>query len=148
MIEVHPKEYTLYSSMYGIMFTWVMPALFTLMGIFLIYLSVLRRVENGPPAIFALFFLAAAAWVWWRHLRMPRRIVLHADGRIEFVSPVRRVVLTPHDIVLIKPDNHQFGFLVVKWASGKLTLLNQFNGFHELLTYIEAVNPAVEIRGC
>jgi hypothetical protein len=32
--------------------------------------------------------------------------------------------------------------------AGRVVLVNQFDGFHEFLTALEATNPSVEIRGC
>ena len=148
MPEVQPAEYRLYSNMGYFMMTWVIPAFMTIVGGIFFYFTFIRPAGKGPPPLFAVFFLAAVAWIWYRQLRMPHRIVLTADGQIEFVAPARRVVVTARDIVSIRPERNQFGYLVVRWGSGKLTLLNQFDGFHELLTQIKNLNPAVEFRGC
>jgi hypothetical protein len=148
MREANPKEYTLYSNAYFIIFIWVVPTILTLVAGLFFYFGLAHRTPDGPPLFVAVFPLAAAAWAWWRHVRMPQRIVVQSDGRIEFVGPLLRVTLTPRDIVSIKPDRRQFGFLIVKHEAGTFRLLNQFNGFHELLTYIEATNPGVEMRGC
>jgi hypothetical protein len=148
MHKVDPREYTLCSKAYLRMFTWVMPVFFAFAACVVFSISVIHREADSPPPFTAVFFLAAAVWCWFFYGRMPRRIVRHADGRIEFVSPFRRVTVTAREIVSIKPDRSHLGLLVVKWGSGKVTLLNQFDGFHELLTYLETVNPAVEFRGC
>ena len=148
MIDDKREEYRLYSNVGSVVLNWVAPSLVTLVGIILFYLSFARPAPDGPPPALAVFFLLGVAWLWSRQLRMPRRIILHGDGHLEFVSPVRRVVLNAQDIISIKPDMHQFGFLIVRWGSGKLRLLNQFDGFHDLLARIKLVNPAVEIRGC
>jgi hypothetical protein len=148
MLKVDPREYTLYTKAHLRMFTWVMPVFFVLAACLVFYSSVVRRGPDSPPPFVAVLFLACAAWFWFFYGRMPRRIVRHADGRIEFVSPMRRLMVTAREIVSIKPDRSHLGLLVVKCHSGKVTLLNQFDGFHELLTYIETTNPAVEFRGC
>ena len=148
MSEVDPREYRPYSNLNMILFAWLGPVMLLFMGGLFLYLGFVRPKNDGPPPALAAPLLVASAWLLWRQLLLPRRIVRHPDGRIEFVSPIRRVVLTPREIVSIRPDRRQFGFLVVKWGSGRLRLLNQFDGFHELLTYIESANPAVEIRGC
>ena len=148
MPEVRPAEYRLYSRAMNLMLTWVAPTLMTLMGVAFLYSSVIRPLKNGPPVFFAFFFTGFAVFFWFRQLRRPHRIAIRADGEIEFVGPIRRVVVAARDIISIKPDRSQFGFLVIRWGSRKLTLMNQFDGFHELLTYIKSVNPGVEIRGC
>lgn len=130
------------------MLNWGAPGLVTLLGIGFLYVSVARPAPDSPPPVFALVLLIGAALLCVRQLRMPRRIILHEDGRLEFVSPVRRVVITAQEITSIKPDGSQLGFLIVRWGAGKLRLLNQFDGFHDLLARIRLVNPGVEIRGC
>jgi hypothetical protein len=146
VIDTSPKEYRLYSKIYFVLFVWVTPGLFVLVGAFMLYLGIAHSTD--PPALAALWPLALGGFIWWRNARMPQRIVRHPDGRIEFECPIRRVILTPREIVSIRPDRRQFGFLVIKHDSGTLRLLNQFTGFHELLTYIEAANPAAELLGC
>jgi hypothetical protein len=141
-------EYRQYSNLASFMLNWGAPGLVALMGIGFLYLSVARPMQDSPPPVFALVLLIGMALFWVRQLRMPRRIILHEDGRLEFVSPVRRVVITVQDITSIKPDGSQLGFLIVRWGAGKLRLLNQFDDFHDLLSRIKQANPGVEIRGC
>ena len=141
-------EYRLHSNFASFMLNWGGPGLVTLVTAVLLYVSVARPAQDSPPPVVAVVLLIGAALFWVRQFRMPRRIILHEDGRLEFVSPVRRVVITVQDITSIKPDGTQFGYLIVRWGAGKLRLLNQFDGFHDLLARIKLVNPAVEIRGC
>src|SRR5262245_48350124 len=124
------------------------PGLVAVLGCGFLYACVAPRAPDSPPTVFALVLLIGVVLFWVRQLRMPRRIILHEDGRLEFVSPIRRVAMTAQEIASIKPDGSQLGFLTVRWGAGKLRLLNQFDGFHDLVTRIKRLNPGVEIRGC
>ena len=122
--------------------------MFILFSAVWLFVTIAKATQVGPPLLFGLLMATVGGLLFWQSALMPRRIIRHADGRIEFVCLARSVMLTPREIVSIRPDRRQFGFLVLKHESGKLRLLNQFTGFHELLTYIESVNPAVELYGC
>jgi hypothetical protein len=147
MTEVAPREFRIYSRATYVMFTWGLPAFFALVATVLVLASVFATPRDRPPAFLAIFPAGVAGVQWILQSRRPNRIILHDDGRIEFVSPVRTVVVAARDIVSIKPSR-EFGFLVVRWGTGKRTLMNNFDKFHELLMYIKSVNPRVEIRGC
>jgi len=82
-----------------------------------------------------------------RSLLLPDRIVVRPTGAIEFVAPLRKVVLMPNEIVSIRPTGGEFGFLVIRHATGKLRLLNQFDGFHEFIMQLKAANPGIDLRG-
>jgi hypothetical protein len=148
MIDADPKEYKLYSKTSFVMFLFIVPGFLVLIGASWLYFGIAHSTSDGPPVLAGLVPAAAGAFSWLRMARMPQRIIRHADGRIELECQIRRVVLTPREIVSIRPDRGHFGFLVLKHDSGTLRLLNQFTGFHELLTSIEAANPAVELLGC
>ena len=103
---------------------------------------------KGPPWFFGVFLLAAIGWnVFWV-LSLPHKIELYQDGTIEFVSVLKRRNVQARDIVSIKPDGTSFGFLVVRSAGSKIRLLAQFDGFHDFLARVKALNPTVELRGC
>ena len=107
------------------------------------------RKGQGPPWFMGVFFLAAAGFngYYWV-LRIPHRIEVSADGHIEFISLARRKRFAARDIRSIVPAGSQVGFLVVRTDSGKVLILNQFDGFHEFLAWLKTNNPAVELRGC
>ena len=37
---------------------------------------------------------------------------------------------------------------VVRHSGGKLSFLDQFTGFHKLVSSLETLNPDIEIKGC
>ena len=141
-------EYRIYQNWSFILMTWAMPIFITVIGAFFAYASILHPREGGPPPFLAAMWFAILAWIWFRLLRLPRRIVTHPDGRIEFISPIRRVEIGAGDIIAIRPDRGQVGFLTVVHSSGKVQLFNQFDGFHEFLSRLKAAHPSVELRGC
>ncbi len=141
-------EYRLYQNWSFRLLAWVMPILLAIFGAFFFCVSVSRPPKDGPPPAAAAIWFVVVAWYWFRVLRLPRRIVTHDDGRIEFISPIRRVEIASRDIIAIRPDRGQMGFLTVVYGSGKLRLFNQFDGFHEFLSRLKSANPSVELRGC
>lgn len=141
-------EYRLYRNWTLVVMLWVMPVMLSAVGAPLLYFAVLHPSTGGPPPIFVLFWFALVAWVWFKTLRWPRRIVIHDDGRIEFINALGTVAIALQDIVAIRPDPGQLGVLTLVHASGKLQLLNQFDGFHEFLSRLKKANPSVELRGC
>jgi hypothetical protein len=104
---------------------------------------------QGPPRFMGVFFLAVAGVnAYFYVLRIPHRINVTDDGHIEFISLVRRKIITSREISSIAPDAGQVGFYTIKTERGKIRILNQFDGFHEFLTWLKANNPSVELRGC
>ena len=95
------------------------------------------------------FFLLAvlgvnALWV----LALPHKIILHQDGRIDFTSVLRKRTVSARDVLSIKPEGTTFGYMVLRTDQAKIRLIAQFDGFHDFLTQLKALNPAVELRGC
>jgi hypothetical protein len=145
------KIYKLYVQRVFKIFIFGMLGIFTLVGI-LILVGAVHMEDgqgSGPPPLFGLFWLGIVGiqWYYWV-LSLPHTIRVSDDNQIEFTSIIRRQRATPREIRSIAPYNSQFGFLVIKTDHGKIRLLNQFDGFHEFLTWLKANNPAVELKGC
>ena len=103
---------------------------------------------NGPLPL-AVLFLAVIGWNWWVALTIVYQVILHEDGSLEWVSLARRIKTAPEDLREIAPDRMgSVGFLMAKHSRGKVRLINQITGFHEVLAHIKGRNPAVVIRGC
>jgi hypothetical protein len=121
---------------------------FFMAGIFIISLSLLSNDKNAPPLLFDLFFLAAivgnALWI----LSIPHQISLSKEGIIEFKSVLRRRVIKAIDVKSIKPAGFYYGFVIVRATQTKVRLFPQFDGFHDFLVKLKAMNPQVELRGC
>ena len=106
-----------------------------------------KQEEKIPTWAFSLFFLGVVGMFWFGVLSIPHRIHVAENGRIKFVSTIRKREVEALEIESIKPAG-QFGFLVVTHSRGKITLLNQFDGFHEFISGLKTLNPSVELRGC
>jgi hypothetical protein len=116
----------------------------------LLFSGVLKdRRGEGPPWFVGVFFLAVAGFngYYWV-LLIPHTIEVVDDGYVEFVSLVRKKRVATRDIRSIVPYAGQFGFLTIRTDHGKVLLLNQFDGFHEFLSWLKMNNPSVELRGC
>ena len=113
-----------------------------------IILFVLARAPGGPPPFVAALFSGAIAVPWVFVLRLPYRIIVHDDQRIEFIALMRRRTLAAAEIVTVRPHRGQLGFLAVRGSRGSVVIANQFTGFHQLLTELAALNPTIELVGC
>jgi len=81
-------------------------------------------------------------------LRIPYEIQIRDDRIIEFRSVLRRTAITPEGILSIRAKRSQMGFADVRTSAGRIRLITQMDGFHEFLSRLKSLNPAVEIKGC
>jgi hypothetical protein len=110
--------------------------------------AALSQNWNGPPLIFGVFWLAGGGGYWLWLLSFPHTISLSSNGMIEFKSILRRRSVQAFDVKSVKPEWYAYGFLLVRTDQRTITLFAQFDGFHEFLTKLKALNPRVELRGC
>jgi len=126
----------------------IIPVVFVSVGVIIFIGPALFRNWTGPPWFVGFLFLAIlggnALWI----LSIPHKITLHRDGMVEFTSVLRSRTVPVRDIKSIKPEGTTAGSLVVRTESSKIRLFAQFDGFHDFLTRLKAVNPTVELRGC
>ena len=139
------KTYVLESSMATRM-QWFGPLVAAVFApLFLVFAA---SEPNGPPAFMALFPFAIGTGLFLMVLLMPRRIEVDDSGGMDWVAPARRIRVLPSDVISIAPDRRTHGSLVLVHTSGRFSFVNQFTGFHELLTDLKRANPSVELRGC
>lgn len=120
---------------------------FSLFGLGLL-IAVARSHEGGFPGLpMAVFFCAATAWNWYVTLTMPHEIRFESTNRIRFRALARTTTLNVESLRSIKPLGGGGGIYVLEHDGGKLWLLSQFTGFHEVITRIRAVHPGMEVRG-
>ena len=127
---------------------WGMLGIFAVVGLVLVSGILISAEGNGPPRVFGIFWLAMVGWNWYWILSFPHRITVSETGEIIFVSLLRRTSVSGREIKSIKPDRGQFGFLLVRTASCKIRILNQFDGFHDFIINLKTMNPSVDLRGC
>jgi hypothetical protein len=142
------KTYDLYLSRTTKVLVIAPLGIFGIVGLLLAVSTFSDGKDPWSGRVGGLLFLAVVVWNAYWVLSLPQRISVSETGQIEFSSPLRRRTVTSGEVVSIRPDGGQFGFLTVRTARGKIRLLNQFDGFHDFLTDLKARNPAVEIRGC
>ncbi len=110
--------------------------------------TLVSGLQQGPPVAFWLLVVLRIGFNWYFLLRIPHTMIWRDGEASTFVSVVRRVTAAPNGIRSIKLELRAgMGFLVVRYATRKLLLFNQFDGFHKFITRVESANPAVEIRG-
>ena len=103
---------------------------------------------RAPPLPIGLIWFAISAFYLWFFLKTPYRITLAEDGTVEFISILRRRRVRLDEIKSIKPAGSQLGILMVRTEGAKISILAQFDGFHDFLTRLRARHPGVELRGC
>ncbi len=102
----------------------------------------------GPPVWLALIWLVLVFLIAYRLLRFPFEITIRDDAMIEFRSLFRRAVLAPSAVKLVRASRYSLGFVDIVHEGGTVHLVSQMDGFHEFLTTLKELNPAVTIRGC
>jgi hypothetical protein len=118
------------------------------MTILCFVLPFITTEPNAPPSFIGFFPLLVGGWSLFWILRFPHQIVLHPDdGTIEFRAVIRRVTMNAIEIESMKPANATFGFINVK-GKKKITILSQFDNFHEFVLKLKQLNPSIIIRGC
>lgn len=103
---------------------------------------------DGPPPWIFVLPLSAMLWSAYYWLRFPYEITLNGDNSIEFRSLLRRTVVLPLDIRSICAKSYSLGFVDIAHAQGTIHLLNQIDGFHDLVYSIKSLNPDVIVKGC
>jgi hypothetical protein len=99
------------------------------------------------PVIFAALWLVAITLNAWRLCTSVREIEVHENDDVEFVSWVQRVRLHAREIVSIRALPGRWQRIVIRHQSGSLTLAGPFDQFHQFLSELKQVQPAVEIQG-
>lgn len=110
---------------------------------------VLGLIQKEPGVGWLVLMVGAiTAYTAWSFLRLPQTIELHDDGQMVFRGVGKPKVISALDIQSIESPPYFVGMLVVRHSGGKLSFLNQFTGFHKLLSTLETLNPNIEIKGC
>jgi hypothetical protein len=102
---------------------------------------------DGPPFWFLVAPLGIIVVVAYTWLRVPFEIRVE-NGVAEFRSLFRRTVVRLAEIKSVRAKTYALGFVDVIHANGTVHLLNQIDGFHDLILTIKSANPTAEIKGC
>jgi len=142
------QVYRLYWSWGTVVIMWVMPIFATMP--FVVCLVLGLTFPDGEIFLFIAvpLFLGYAAWMWYRALSIVRRIIVRPNESIEFVTGLRHLIVPPQDIISIRPEGGQIGFLIIRYRQGRVRLFNQLNGFNEFLSHLRSRNPGVDLYGC
>jgi hypothetical protein len=104
--------------------------------------------SEGPPVWVFVIFLGFALFNAYMWLRFPFEIKIRDDSVIEFRSVFRRTTVSPLDVKSVRAKRYALGFVDVVHQGGTVHLLNQMDGFHDFISTIRSLNPAVKIEGC
>jgi hypothetical protein len=143
------KVYKLYLAKPLLGFYLLMLAAWVLAGVVGIVVGALGKFgSNGPPAwifVIVLGFALFNAYMW---LRFPFEIRVRDDTVIEFRNVFRRIAVSPMDVKSVRAKPFALGFVDVVHQGGTVHLLNQMDGFHDFISTLKSLNPAVRIQGC
>lgn len=102
------------------------------------------------PRLLTLFPIGIGGMNLYSWLGIPHTITWPDNSSpIEFKSMIRTFTVIPGEILSIMPSaKWPPGYLEIRSRKRRFTIRNQFDGMHEFLTRLEAVNPRVELKGC
>ena len=128
----------------------LMKAFFIIILLFSICMPIALLFMNhgGPPLVIKILFPIVLAFVWYKVLALPHRIIVHPDNKIEFVGILKRQTVLISQILSVHADHSQTGVLALRHSGGTIRIMSQFTGFHKLLSELEAANPGIEFLGC
>jgi hypothetical protein len=121
----------------------------SIVGVGLIVAAALNRL-GGMPVPFLLFWLAALGWNWYVLVGIPYEIRFEPGDRLSFKSLARTATLNASEIKSIKPYGGGFGsgpLFILRHDGGKIRLVAQFTGFHEVVSRIKTAHPGIEVIG-
>lgn len=127
-------------------FVFGMMVMMSLVGVGFL-MSALRTDPSDPRLTVILLSCGILVWNWIILLTIPHEIRFDSFDRVSFHSLARTLTLRAADIRSIKPYGIGGGFYLLRHNSGKIRLITQFTGFHEVVSRIKAANPMVEIIG-
>jgi len=143
------KLYKLYVAKPLLVFYLLMLAAWVFAGVIGIVIGALGKLgSDGPPVWVFVICLCAGLFVAYMWLRIPFEIKIHDDTMIEFRSVLRRTIISPAEIKSVRAKRYTLGFIDVVHRGGTVHLHTQMDGFHEFISTLKSVNPAVQIQGC
>ena len=119
-------------------------ALFSFLGIVMAWRALFGL--DGPPWPVVILWCGILLWNWHVLLGIPYEIRFDLSGCVSFVALGRTVTLLGTDMQSIRPEGIG-GMYLLRHKGGKVRLLAQFTGFHEVVTRIKAANPEFETVG-
>jgi hypothetical protein len=142
------KVYRLYLAKPLLVFYLLMLAASVVAGFTGIIVGVVGRPNlDGPPEWIFVIFLGFALLIAYMCLRIPFEIKVRDDTAIEFRSVLRRITISPVEIKSVRAKPYALGFIDVVHVRDMVHLSNQMDGFHELISTLKSLNPAVHIQG-
>lgn len=121
-----------------------MMAVMSVAGLFLVVFAVR---DQGPSVVIMVPWCAALAWNWHVLLRIPYEIRFESANMIAFVALAGTTEVGLSDVQSITPYGGAGGLYILRHTRGKIRLLSQFTGFHEVISRLKAANPQLTIVG-
>ena len=80
-------------------------------------------------------------------LRNVRRVRFLPGARVEFHRPGRTLVVPAGDLLSLKASDSGQAVAILLYRGGKLIIMMQMTGWHELVGRLKQLNPFMETRG-
>jgi len=110
--------------------------------------DVRRGVAEPPPMWLFVPPIVFWGWFWYLMIRTPFELKIRQDQSVEFRSLFKRIVLAPQLIKSIKAPALVVGWVCVRHDSGKISMVNHFDGFYDFIWTLKSINPAIKVKGC
>jgi hypothetical protein len=121
----------------------------SLVGVGLIVAAALDHV-GGMPVPFLLLWLGALGWNWYVLVGIPYEIHFESSDRVSFKALARTATLNASEIQSIKLFGGGFGsgpLFILRHDGGKIRLVAQFTGFHEIISRLKTAHSDIEVIG-
>ena len=87
------------------------------------------------------------AWNWYVFLGIPYEIRFDGPHRLSFLSLRNTRTVSAEELQSIEPIRGGSGFYMLRYDGGRIRLLSQFTGFHEVISKMKAANPNFKVVG-
>ena len=106
------------------------------------------RISRSEPLGWqdAMYIVACCVLLYcW--LTIPVEIQVLSEGTIKFNAPIKRTMVSVSDIKFIKRAAMSPGFLRIRHARGRITVMDEFYGENDLLTTLKSLNSEIDVEG-
>ena len=110
--------------------------------------KILMSNEGLDGKIFFIVWSIVVIWVVTFILRMPKSIEYDpVSKKMVFISIFNRKEIKASSVLMVKSTLFTNGYIKIFHDSGKIIMINNIDGFHELINEIKTVNPNIDTKG-
>jgi hypothetical protein len=132
-------------------FAYLWAAMVVALTVFGVVLFVVALLDgNGPPFAFMFLWVAVLAWFWFVILAfISYEVVIFENNEIEFRSFVRKLRVSPEDLLTVYPmagglDPYTVSIRTRKGTARVIRMMTDFSG---LVATLRELKPGLAVRG-